>query len=59
MVYEWVPQIIIGAIMIIIGIKLPMNFPIANLVRLALIIIGLAVLIWGILGAFDQFSSGF
>jgi len=58
LVYEWVPQIIIGIILIIVGIKLPLNTPIATMVRLALVIIGLAILAWGILGAYDQFSSG-
>ena len=57
MVYEWVPQIIISIILIIVGIKLPIDVPIATLVRLALVIIGLAILVWGILGAYDQFSS--
>lgn len=58
MAYEWVPQIIIGIILIIVGIRLPLNFQIANLVRLGLVVIGLAILIWGILGAYAQFSTG-
>lgn len=58
MVYEWVPQIIIGIILVIVGFRLPLDFVIANLVKLGLVVIGLAILIWGILGAYAQFSSG-
>lgn len=56
--YEsWVPLLFIGVVLIIVGSKMPLNFPIANLVRLALIVIGVGVLIGGILGGADQFSS--
>ena len=58
MAYEWVPQIIIGIILVIVGFRLPLDFGIANLVKLALVVIGLAILIWGILGAYAQFSTG-
>ena len=58
MAYEsWVPMLFIGIVLIIVGSKMPLSFPIANLVRLALIVIGVGVFIGGILGGADQFAS--
>jgi len=48
MIYDYVPEIIIGIILLVVGVKLNMNAPIANLVRLALILIGLVLLAYGI-----------
>ena len=56
MTYDWVPQIIIGIVLAIVGAKLSLNFPIANLVRLALVVIGFAILVWGRSRAYAQFS---
>ena len=57
MAYEWAPQIIIGIILLVVGVKLNMNFALANLIRLALILIGITILGFGIFGAFDQFTT--
>ena len=54
MVYEWAPQIVIGIILIFVGARLNMDFPIANLIRLALILIGITIFGFGIFGLFDQ-----
>jgi len=56
MTYDFIPQIIIGIILVIVGARLPLTFGIANLVRLGLVVIGLAILVWGILNASAQFS---
>lgn len=57
MAYEWAPQIIIGIILIIVGARLPLNFAIANLVRLALVLIGITILGYGIFGTFTEFTG--
>ena len=49
-------KILVGIVLAIVGAKLSLNFPIANLVRLALVVISMAILVWGILGAYAQFS---
>lgn len=54
--YDFVPQIIIGIILIFVGAKLNMSFPVANVIRLALILIGLVVLGYGIYGATSVFG---
>lgn len=56
MTYDFIPQIIIGIILMIVGAKLPLNFGAALWIRLALVVIGLAFLIWGILNASTQLS---
>ena len=52
MVYEYFPQIIIGIILLVVGVKLNMSFGLANLIRIALILIGLVILGYGIFGLF-------
>lgn len=54
MAYEYVAEIIIGIVLIVIGIKLNMESPLAQLIRIGLIIIGIVVLAIGILGLFAQ-----
>jgi hypothetical protein len=54
MAYEYIAELIIGIVLIAIGVKLDMDSPIANLVRLGLIIIGIVVLVLGIFGLFAQ-----
>jgi len=51
------PQIIIGIILVVVGARLPLSFPIANLVRLALVLIGVTILGYGIFGTFTEFSG--
>ena len=55
MTYEFAPQIIIGIILLIVGVKLNMDFPIANLIRIALVLIGIVLMAYGVFGAFAQF----
>jgi len=52
MTFEFAPQIIIGIILLVVGVKLNMDFPIANLIRIALILIGIVLIAFGVLGAF-------
>lgn len=56
MIYDFIPQIIIGIILIVVGIRLNMNNTIADIVRLGLVLIGIVVLGYGVFGATDQLS---
>jgi len=56
MAYDFIPQIIIGIILIVVGARLNMNVPVATIVRLALILIGLVILGFGIFVANDTLS---
>ena len=53
MAYDFIPQIIIGIILVIVGAKLNIDAKAAMIVRLALILIGLVILGYGIFGAWN------
>lgn len=52
MVYESIPLILIGIILLVVGIKLNMDIGIAQLIRLGMILIGVVILGYGIFGIF-------
>jgi len=57
MEYGLIGVLIIGIVLLVTGVKLNMNAPIAHLIRLALVLIGLVVISIGVLGIFSSIPS--
>lgn len=58
MVYEFIPSILIGIVLLVVGIRLTGNAPIVTLAKLALIVIGLIALGWGIFAGWAELTTG-
>lgn len=57
LVYEWIPTIGIGIVLLIVGLRLN-GGGIIQPARLGLIIIGLIVLPWGVYDGWAQLTAG-
>lgn len=58
LVYEWIPTIAIGIVLLIVGLRLNGGGGIIQSARLGLIIIGLIVLPWGVYDGWAQLTAG-
>ena len=57
LVYEWIPTIAIGIVLLIVGLRLN-GGGIIQSARLGFIIIGLIVLPWGVYDGWAQLTAG-